>query len=82
MDFINQFILYKLYPDYEETRESNSNYIVPTLLLTHIYIHNLSDFVAIIPFIISLILSKKKKQNSLDIKNEDIKLADEKTINL
>ena len=80
MDFINQFILYKFYPSDNEVGESYSNYILPTLLLSNIYIHNLSDFVAIIPFIISLILSKRKKNDSENMDNDDTKHNDEKPL--
>ena len=80
MDCINVFILYKLYPGDEEVGESEDNYILPTLLLNNIYTHNLSDFVAIIPFIISLILSKGKRDNSDDIENKDLNYIDEKPL--
>ena len=78
MDFINQFISYRLYPKEDEIKKSDyNNYIVPTLILSKVYLHNLSDFVAIIPFVISTILLKKKKGINSNIKIEDIKHTDE-----
>ena len=75
MDFVNQFIEYKLEPDNNEIKGATTNYYLPLQILINFYIHNLSDFFAIIPFFIRKKLLKKKE------KNNNIETEDNKNIN-
>ena len=62
--FINVLIDYNFFKD-----EDNSS--LPKKILTNLYIPNLSDFFAIIPYLIRKRLVKKKEGNINDIKIED-----------
>jgi len=70
MAFINHFIEYKLYPDDDEVDESPNKYLLPTRIIYELYIYNLSDFLAIIPYFIRKKLLKKKEEN-INIKIDD-----------
>ena len=70
MAFINHFIEYKLYPDDDEVNESPNKYLLPTRIIYELYIYNLSDFLAIIPYFIRKKLLKKKEEN-INIKIDD-----------
>ena len=62
MFFIDLFISYKLYPLETDVKES-SKYLLPTQIIYRLYIYNLSDFLAIIPYFIRKRLLKKKEEN-------------------
>ena len=62
MFFIDLFISYKLYPKEIDVNEP-SKYLLPTQIMYHLYIYNLSDFLAIIPYFIRKRLLKKKEEN-------------------
>ena len=70
MAFINHFIEYKLYPDDDEVDESPNKYLLPTRIIYELYIYNISDFLAIIPYFIRKKLLKKKEEN-VNLKTED-----------
>ena len=53
MNFINLLIEYKLYPNKKEIKEKEDKYILVFQIINYLYIHNLSDFLAIIPYFIS-----------------------------
>ena len=71
IDFLHLFLGYSLYPKKPETNDSIPIYILPTLIIFHLYIHNLSDFVAIIPYFIRKVISKRKERITSDIKIEN-----------
>ena len=69
MDFINLLIEYHLYPNKNDINEPVFKYQLSFQVLNFIYIYNLSDFFAIIPYLIRKRLLKKKKMN-IHIKSE------------
>ena len=70
MDCIDFFIEYKLYPDKTEIKEPVSKYYLAIQILINLYIYNISDFLAIIPYLIRKKLLKKKEEN-VNLKTED-----------
>ena len=71
IDFLHIFIEYSLYPKTPDSNEIMHKYILPTLIIFHLYIQNLSDFLAIIPYLIRKKILKKKEGIITDIQNED-----------
>ena len=69
-DCIDFFIEYKLYPDETEIKEPVSKYYLAIQILINLYIYNISDFLAIIPYLIRKKLLKKKEEN-VNLKTED-----------
>ena len=63
-----------------ETDEIKSKYILPLQILIKLYITNLSNFIAIIPYLIMKRLVKKNKENIIDFKNEDNRITKNKTL--
>ena len=63
MNFINHLIEYELYPNNIEVKESASKYFLAIQIINFLYIHNISDFLAIIPYFIRKKLLKKKEEN-------------------
>ena len=70
MDFINLLIEYHLYPNKNDINEPVFKYQLSFQVLNFIYIYNLSDFFAIIPYLIRKRLLKKKEEN-VNLKIED-----------
>ena len=70
MNFINLLIEYELYPNNNEVKESASKYFLAIQIINFLYIYNISDFLAIIPYFIRKKLLKKKEENK-DNKNID-----------
>ena len=73
MNFINLLIEYELYPNNIEVKESASKYFLAIQIINFLYIHNISDFLAIIPYFIRKKLLKKKEEN----KNKTIEEKEE-----
>ena len=73
MNFINLLIGYELYPNNIEVKESASKYFLAIQIINFLYIHNISDFLAIIPYFIRKKLLKKKEEN----KNKTIEEKEE-----
>ena len=73
MNFINLLIEYELYPNNNEVKESASIFFLAIQLINFLYIHNISDFLAIIPYFIRKKLLKKKEEN----KNKTIEEKEE-----
>ena len=77
MNFINILIEYKLYPNQKEIKEKVDKYFLAIQILNFLYIHNLSDFLAIIPYFIRKSLSKKKEEIDINIKIEDKEIKED-----
>ena len=79
IDFIDILIAFQFYPKEKEIKEPESKYFLPVQILNFLYIHNLSDFLAIFPYFISKKLIKRKEEENINIKNEE--KADNENIN-
>ena len=75
--FINLLIENKLYPNKSEINDPEFKYFLPMRILNNLYISNISDFIAIIPYFISKRLLKKEESSDTNIKNEDNKYCDD-----
>ena len=84
MTFINLLIEYKLYPGEEsELDESEDKYFLPIQILNYLYTYNISDFIAVIPYLIRKRILKKKELNIFDTNTEDNNIhTDESNSNL
>ena len=72
MTFINFMIEYHLYPeDSEVDMTEYYKYYLLIQMINYLYTYNISDFIAIIPYIIRKRILKKKEVNIFDIKIED-----------
>ena len=75
IDFLHLFIGYNLYSKELNSPDDKDNtipkYILPTLIIFHLYTYNISDFLAIIPFFIRKRLLKRKERIITDIQIED-----------
>ena len=75
--FLNTYIGYDNYPEkFPEVEAGNDNYYLPLQIL-HLYITNLSNFLAIIPYFIRKRIIRKKEENIEDSKTEDKKEKDD-----
>ena len=64
MTFINLLIEYKLYPqDETELDESEYKYYLPLQMINYLYTYNISDFLAVIPYLIRKRILKNKEVN-------------------
>ena len=79
IDFIDILINYQFYPKEKKTEQPETKYFLSIHILNFLYIQNLSDFLAIIPYFISKKLIKRKEEKNIKIKNEDNE--DNKNIN-
>ena len=77
--FINIIVDYQFYPKEKKTKKPETKYFLSIQILNFLYIQNLSDFLAIIPYFISKKLIKRKEEKNIKIKNEDNE--DNKNIN-
>ena len=77
MDFINLLIEYKFTPVKFEEGLQEHNYYLAQQILINLYIYNLSDFVAIIPYLIRKKLMKKKED--IEVETEDKSNIDDST---
>jgi len=71
VNFINLLIEYKLYPNKEEIKEPEFKYYLAIQIINYLYIHNISDFLAIIPYFIRKKLLMKKSEKNINKKVED-----------
>ena len=75
MNFVNLLIEYKLYPKGKEEK-----YFLSIQIINFLYIHNLSDFLAIIPYCIRKKLIKGKQEAIINAKDKDKDKEDTKKI--
>ena len=75
--FIDNYIENYLSPDESKLKDTESNYYLPMQILNYLYISNVSDLLAIIPYFIRKKLVKKE-ENIINVKNEDKKNSDER----
>ena len=81
MQFANIFIEYKFDPKEDEVNESPDKYFLPEQIINDFYIHNISDFLAIIPYFIrKKILKKKDKNINMKIDDSSLIYNDNKTL--
>ena len=59
--FLNFFIEYKFHPEGSEIKEPEHNYYLPLQMINYLYTYNLSDFLAVIPYLIRKRILKKKE---------------------
>ena len=73
IDFLHIFISYSLYPKDEKDNKNEAipKYILPTLIISHLYTYNISDFLAIIPHFIRKAIIKKKENKITDAQIEE-----------
>ena len=75
IDFLHLFIGYNLYPKDPNSPDDKDKtipkYILPTLIIFHLYTYNISDFLAIIPYFIRKRLLKRKERIIPDKQIED-----------
>ena len=81
MQFANIFIEYNFEPKEDEVNESPDKYFLPEQIINDFYIHNISDFLAIIPYFIrKKILKKKEKNINMKIDDSSLIYNDNKTL--
>ena len=81
MQFANIFIEYKFELKKEEVNVSPDKYFLPAQIINDFYIHNISDFLAIIPYFIrKKILKKKEKNINMKIDDSSLIYNDNKTL--
>ena len=75
INFLHLFIGYNLYPKEPNSPDDKDRtipkYILPTLIIFHLYTYNISDFLAIIPYFIRKRLLKRKERIIPDKQIED-----------
>ena len=64
--FLNFFIEYKFHPEGSEIKEPEHNYYLPLQMINYLYTYNLSDFLAVIPYLIRKRILKKKGENIIN----------------
>ena len=84
MTFINFMIEYHLYPEESEVDENEYyKYNLPIQMINYLYTYNISDFIAVIPYLIRKRILKKKELNIFDTNTEDNNIhTDESNSNL
>ena len=72
MTFINFMIEYHLYPEESEVDENEYyKYNLPIQMINYLYTYNISDFIAVIPYLIRKRILKKKELNIFDTNTEE-----------
>ena len=70
--FLNFFVEYKLYPDESEIKEPEHHYYLPMQMINYLYTYNLSDFLAVIPYLIRNRILKEKGNNIINDRTSNI----------
>ena len=78
-NFVNLLIEYKLYPNEKDVTEPDK-YFLAIQIINFLYINNLFDFLAIIPYFIRKKLIKGKEEENINLKAKDKDKEDDKKI--
>ena len=73
LDLLIENVLFKTREELKKITKEEHNFYLPTRILINLYINNLSDFLSIIPYLISKRLLKKKQENNTNAKLKKIK---------
>ena len=77
LDLLIENVLFKTREELKKITKEEHNFYLPTRILINLYINNLSDFLSIIPYLISKRLLKKKQENNTNAKIEENKISDD-----
>ena len=77
LDLLIENVLFKTREELKKIAKEEHNFYLPTRILINLYINNLSDFLSIIPYLISKRLLKKKQENNTNAKIEENKISDD-----
>ena len=77
LDLLIENVLFKTREELKKITKEEHNFYLPTRILINLYINNLSDFLSIIPYLISKRLLKKKQENNTNAKIKENKISDD-----